>query len=62
MSKSTWLKIFAFVVTVGGAAATAATAGVLPAVIAGAAAASAWMAGLNHPTPAATKAFGPEAK
>jgi hypothetical protein len=62
MSASVWMKILGGIAVVGGAVASGLTAGALPAVIAGVAALGSYVAGLNHPTPAATKAFGVEAK
>jgi len=62
MTTSVWMKIFGGIAIVGGAVGAALTAGTVPAIVAGVAALGSYIAGLNHPTPAATKAFGTEAK
>ena len=62
MSKSTAMKILGIVALVAGAAASAATAGLVPALIAGGTALLTGVAGWNHPSPQAVAAFGTSAK
>lgn len=62
MTKSTWLKILSILAVGASAAVGAASGGLSVALMAGASAAIAAIASLNHPTPAAVAAFGSAAK